>query len=143
METERVERAYTWHKAKDKDCKESELGRWSGHTSPGIWDELLREIVFLATSSVNMTRFSTTSRKLTSYRTFKIEIRKVNGCTEAKQGSAPYRIVRRPASAQQSTMTLQVKIKFRGVRHLAIYHSSRLAIPTSVTIALILREESG
>jgi hypothetical protein len=50
--------------------------------------------------------------------------------------------MRRPAGAQQSAMTLQVEIKFRRVGHLAIYHSSRVAIPTSVTIALILREES-
>jgi hypothetical protein len=47
IETERVERAYTWHKAKDKDCKESELGNWSGHTSLGVYGEYLREVVFL------------------------------------------------------------------------------------------------
>jgi hypothetical protein len=35
METERVERAYTWHNAKDKDCKESALSKWSVRSYTG------------------------------------------------------------------------------------------------------------
>jgi hypothetical protein len=135
MDTDRVEAAYTWHRANESDCIVSALNN-DACSECGRNEEITKlTIIRYPVSRTQLDSFVDTS----ATRTYVIQYLSglVNRRSGAKERFSTYRIVRWPTSPEQASVALQIKVELGRMTNITIDDGPSRTIPAPVRIPLV------